>query len=437
MSDVLERIVSEIPGPGTADLAARLRLHESRNVTFLSEEFPVFWESAEGATVTDVDGNRYIDCTAAFGVANAGHCNSRVVDAIAQQARRLMHGMGDVHPAQIRVRLFERLSQILPAGLDRVFLGTTGSEAIEAALKSALLYSGKSGFAAYRGGYHGLSFGALAVGGIERFRQPFAGALGAPPLLLDFPSDGTATARDAAAEAARRLSERDDIAAIVIEPIQGRAGVVVPPAGYLCALRSICDQRRIVMIVDEIFTGFGRTGRWFAVERDSVIPDILCIGKAMGSGVPISAAAGRAEIMNAWPLSTGEALHTSTYLGNPLACAAAIATIDELERLDLPARANRVGAQVAARLQRLCSHPNVVDVRGAGLLYGVQMRDAAHAEAVVRSALQQGVILLQSGCEGDVVAISPPLVIGEAQLARALDILERTIAETEKEGTTG
>jgi 4-aminobutyrate aminotransferase-like enzyme len=436
VSEVLERIVSEIPGPGTADLASRLRLHESRNVTFLSEAFPVFWESAEGATVTDVDGNRYIDCTAAFGVANAGHCNPRVVDAIAQQARRLMHGMGDVHPARIRVALFERLAQILPAGLERVFLATTGSEAIETALKSAMLYTGKSRFAAYRGGYHGLSFGALAVGGIGRFRMPFEAALGAPPLLLDFPSEGTTTAREAA-EAARRLAERDDIAAIVIEPIQGRGGVVVPPPGYLAALRSICDERRIVMIVDEIFTGFGRTGRWFAVERDSVIPDILCIGKAMGSGVPISAAAGRAEIMDAWPLSTGEALHTSTYLGNPLACAAAIATIDELERLELPARANRVGAQAAARLRRLCSHNNVVDVRGAGLLYGVQMRDAALAEAVVRSALQQGLILLQSGCTGDVVAISPPLVIGEAQLARALDILERTIAETEKEGATG
>ena len=353
MSDVLECLVTEVPGPRTAQLAARLRAHESRNVTFIAEDFPVFWESADGATVTDVDGNRYLDATAAFGVANAGHCNPRVADAVAQQARRLVHGMGDVHPSQIRVALFERLARILPRGLEKLFLATTGSEAVEAALKSAMLHTGKSRFAAYHGAYHGLSFGALAVGGIERFREPFAGALGAAPLLLDYPS-ASATSAQAAGDAARRaLSVRDDLAALIIEPIQGRGGVIVPPPGYLQALRALCDERRVVMIVDEIFTGFGRTGAWFAVDRESVVPDILCIGKAMGSGLPISATAGRAEIMNAWPESSGEALHTSTYLGNPLACAAAIATIDELERLDLPAKASRDGLTLGRRLQRL------------------------------------------------------------------------------------
>ena len=361
MSDTLECLVTEVPGPRTAQLAARLRAHESRNVTFIAEDFPVFWESADGATVTDVDGNRYLDATAAFGVANAGHCNPRVVDAVAQQARQLVHGMGDVHPSQIRVALFECLARVLPRGLDRLFLATTGSEAVEAALKSAMLHTGKSRFAAYHGAYHGLSFGALAVGGIERFREPFAGALGAAPLLLEYPSE-SATSAQAAGDAARRaLSVRDDIAALIIEPIQGRGGVIVPPRGYLQALRGLCDERRIVMIVDEIFTGFGRTGAWFAVERESVVPDILCIGKAMGSGLPISATAGRAEIMNAWPESSGEALHTSTYLGNPLACAAAIATIDELQRLDLPAKASREGLTLGRRLQRLRVHPSVVE----------------------------------------------------------------------------
>ena len=294
MNEALECLVTEVPGPRTAELAARLRAHESRNVTFIAADFPVFWESADGATVTDVDGNRYLDATAAFGVANAGHCNPRVADAVARQVRQLVHGMGDVHPSQIRVQLLERLAQILPCSLDRVFLATTGSEAVEAALKSAILHTGKSRFAAYHGAYHGLSFGALAVGGIERFREPFAGALGAPAMLLDYPSERTTSARDAIDGVRRAFSVRDDLAAVIIEPIQGRGGVIVPPRGYLQALRVLCDERRIVMIVNEIFTGFGRTGAWFAVNRESVVPDILCIGKAMGSGLPISAAAGRA-----------------------------------------------------------------------------------------------------------------------------------------------
>lgn len=427
----LERLVESVPGPGSKRLASLLRAHESRNVTYLSDDFPVFWESANGATVTDVDGNRYLDCTAAFGVANAGHCNPRVTAAVLQQVEHLVHGMGDVHPSAVRVRLLQRLSQILPKDLDRIFLATTGSEAIEAALKTAMLYTGKARFAAYRGGYHGLSFGALAVGGIERFRAPFAAALGGEPLLLDYPrANGEVDAREAASEAHRRLCERSDIAALVVEPIQGRAGIILPPRGYLRELRAICDERQIVMIVDEIFTGFGRTGAWFAVEREGVVPDILCIGKAMGSGFPISAAAGRSEVMHAWPVSSGEALHTSTYLGHPLGCAAAVATIDEIERLQLPARARRLGAELGPRLRELSSSDGIVEVRGRGFLWGIAFRDGARAAAVVKRALRGGAIFLQSGTGGEVVAISPPLVMGEEQLARALEILKVAIEET-------
>lgn len=424
--DAFERLVESVPGPRSKQLALQLRAYESRNVTYLADDFPVFWESASGATVTDVDGNRYIDCTAAFGVANAGHCNPRVNSAVLEQTGRLVHGMGDVHPTALRVRLLERLARVLPNHLDKAFLATTGSEAVEAALKTAMLYTGKARFASYRGGYHGLSFGALAVGGIERFRAPFAAALGAPALLLDYPAAGG----DAIGAASAVLSQRDDIAALVIEPIQGRAGVIVPPAGYLREIQAICNQRGIVMIVDEIYTGFGRTGAWFAVEREGVLPDILCVGKAMGSGFPISAAIGRTPIMDAWPLSTGEALHTSTYLGHPLGCAAALATIDELERLQLPARANRLGGAIGSRLSSLRSHGSVIDVRGCGALWGVALRDAALAAEVVKRSLRAGIIFLQSGISGDVVVISPPLVIGEDQLGRALDVLEVAIGET-------
>jgi len=421
-----------IPGPRSLALAAQLRRYEQRNVTYLADDFPVFWRVANGTTVIDADGNEYIDCTAAFGVANVGHSNPHVTRAVADQATSLIHGLGDVHPTEIRIRLFERLAALLPEGLDRFFLATTGSEAVEAALKTAMLATGKSRFAAYRGGYHGLSFGALAVGGIQRFRQPFAGALTQSPLLLDFPREGAGTsAHDAALETERALAERGDLAAIVVEPIQGRAGAIVPPAGYLRELRRICDERRILMVVDEIFTGFGRTGRWFAIEPDAIVPDVLCIGKAMGSGVPISAAVGRATIMDAWPLSTGEALHTSTYLGNPLGCAAALATIDELERLDLASRAERLGTMIRARLEGLRSHRGVREIRGRGLLLGLQLDHAKRAQAVVRHALRDGVIFLQSGVDGDVITISPPLVIEEHRLLRAIDVLEAGVMESE------
>jgi 4-aminobutyrate aminotransferase-like enzyme len=418
-----------VPGPRSAALARQLRRYEQRNVTYLADDFPIFWESAHDATVIDADGNEYLDCSAAFGVANAGHCNPRVTQAVADQAQRLVHGMGDVHPTEIRIALFERLASVLPRDLDRFFLATTGSEAVEAALKTAMLATGKSHFAAYAGAYHGLSFGALAVGGIARFRDPFAARIPRGALLLDFPGSST-TCAEAVSAARTALHLHGEIAALIVEPIQGRAGCVVPPAGYLRALREVCDELGILLIVDEIFTGFGRTGSWFAIDREGVVPDLLCIGKAMGSGVPISAVAGRTVVMDAWPASTGEALHTSTYLGNPLACAAAIATIDELHVRDLPSRAAQLGRAVAPSLRTLTAHPGVVEVRGAGLCWGVQLDTAERAARIVRAALQDRVILLQSGVDGDVVSISPPLVIGEAELNHAIEVLRTAIVGT-------
>jgi 4-aminobutyrate aminotransferase-like enzyme len=428
VSEVFEHITGPVPGPRSFALAESLARRESRNVTYLADDFPIFWESAHDAIVEDVDGNRYIDCTAAFGVANAGHANRHVTSAVAQQAERLVHGMGDVHPTEIRVRLLERLPEVLPRELTRVFLATTGSEAVEAALKTAMLATGRFRIATYRGGYHGLSLGALAAGGIDRFRLPFAGAL-APSLLLEFPREGSGLGVAQAAEQTRNALERaGDVAAVVIEPVQGRAGCLRPIAGYLTALRRICDDLEILLVVDEIYTGFGRTGHWFAIEREGIVPDLLCIGKAFGSGFPISATIGRSAVMDAWPRSTGEALHTSTYLGNPIGCAAALATIDELAQRKLPQRAAELGQILGERLQRLRTRGGVVEVRGCGLFWAVQVRDAAKATAAVKGALARGAIFLQSGVAGDAITIAPPLTIGEDQLLRAVDILQESLA---------
>ncbi len=427
MKNEFEAVRGAIPGPRTAALQAQLAQYESQNVTYLSEEFPVFWESASGSTVTDVDGNRFIDLTSAFGVASVGHSNPTVTAAITLQANTLMHGMGDVHPTEVRSRLLERLARLLPTGLSKTFLATTGSEAVEAALKTAVMATAKHRFLAYHGAYHGLSLGALMVSGIGKFAEPFRGVVPNVTKLLDYPDAQTASLADATAKLERQAGDCSDVAALIVEPLQGRGGCILPPKGYLAHVRRFCDERGILMIVDEIYTGFGRTGYWFACEAEAIVPDIICIGKAMGSGFPISAAVARPAIMDMWPRSTGEALHTSTYLGNPMGCAAALATIEELERGHLPLRAHELGELLGSRLERLLAHDNVVAVRGRGMMWGLQLRSAADADRVVKRVLARGVILLQAGAAGDVLSITPPLVIDEPVLIRALDIIREEL----------
>ncbi len=420
-----------MPGPRSRELAPALRAFESRNVTFVDADFPIFWESASGATVTDVDGNRYIDLTGAFGVANTGHCNPYVAAAIHDQAVRLMHGMGDVHPTEVKVRLLEALANIAPGDLSKTFLASTGAEAVEAALKTAMLATGKSSFAAYSGAYHGLSLGTLAVSGIPKFREPFAQFVPDNAVFLEYPRANPALADEGAAAALREakdaLAARSDLAAVIVEPMQGRGGCIVPPRGYLKGLRDICDSLGLLLIVDEIYTGFGRTGALFACEHDGVVPDILCIGKAMANGFPISAIVARPAIMDVWPESPGEALHTSTYLGNPMGCAAALANLGEIERLQLPQAAARLGGMLGGRLDALRADGKVAAVRGLGLMWGVEFDDARTAERVVKDALKAGVILLQAGPQGNVVSITPPLVISQEQLFRAVDVISACI----------
>jgi 4-aminobutyrate aminotransferase-like enzyme len=419
-----------VPGPRSRALLESLRERESRNVTAIAHDFPVVWQSASGALVVDCDGSSYLDLTAAFGVANVGHANPRVARAIAEQAALLPHAMGDVHPPEVRIRLLERLRDVLPVEMSRTFLATTGSEAVEAALKTAVLATGRTRFAAYRGAYHGLSLGALAVCGLEKFRAPFAGAFAAGTVWLDYPGrDIDAASAIAATE--EQLRPWDDIAAVVIEPVQGRGGCIVPPDGYLSALRSLCDRRGILLIVDEIYTGFGRTGNWFAIGRDAIVPDVLCIGKAMGGGFPISAAVGSKTVMDAWPVSSGEALHTSTYLGNPMGCAAALAVIDEVQDRSLPERAMRLGEIIAERTLRWTGLPGILDARGRGAFWGVEFDRPERAERLVKDALQDGLILLQSGVSGTVVTIGPPLVIDFDDLSHALETIERRLMEND------
>ena len=244
-----------------------------------------------------------MDLGGAFGVANVGHSHPGVVDAISGQAHKLLHGMGDVHPAAVKVALLERLTGLFPGGGPaRAVLGLSGSDAVETALKTALLATGHPGVVAFEGGYHGLALGALDVTARAFFKQAFEAKL--PGLTRHARFGDADDVLRAAADAPA------PVGCVVVEPIQGRGGERVPPAGFLQRLREICDDRGWLLVADEIYTGFGRTGRMFACEHDGVVPDLLCVGKGLSSGMPISACLGRAEVMAAWPASRGEARHT-------------------------------------------------------------------------------------------------------------------------------
>ena len=422
MTDLLPHLVTPIPGPRSRELARRLRRAESPNVTYLAPDFPVFWEEARGCLVTDVDGNRFLDVTAAFGVASVGHSHPRVVAAVRAQAEKLLHGMGDVHPSEVKVRLCERIAALVPLPDAQVILGQNGGDAVEAALKTAMLATGRPGVLAFEGGYHGLTYGALDVTARADFRAPFRQQLGGFTQHLPY---GCPVERVQAHLAAYAPG------AVLAEPIQGRGGIVVPPPGWLRGLRDVCSQTDTLLILDEIFTGWGRTGAWFACDHEGVVPDILCVGKAMGGGLPLSACVASAGLMAAWGESTGEALHTSTFLGNPLACAAALAALDVLEEEDLPARAVRMGAVLADGLRALQSEfpEQIASVRGRGLMLGLEFDTPGRALPLVPAALREGLILLPAG-DGRVLEFVPPLVIEAAQIAWCLATLRRLLAAT-------
>jgi 4-aminobutyrate aminotransferase-like enzyme len=426
-TDLLEFVAGPIPGPRSHAFLATSARYEARGVTYIADDYPVVWESAHGALVTDVDGNRYLDLTAAFAVAALGHNHPAVTAAIVAQAGKLVHGMGDVHPSDVKIALMERLAALSPGDCSRCFFSQSGGEAIEFALKTALLATGRPHVIAYRGAYHGLNLGALKVGGIERFRTPFAALVDPRASWLSFP-DAHANLDEALARLTSEI-RATNAGAVILEPIQGRGGVIVPPTGFLAGVRAVCNATGAVLILDEIYTGFGRTGTMFACDREGVVPDILCVGKALAGGVPFSAAIGRPAIVDAWPESTGEALHTSTFLGNPLACASALAVLDVFERDAIVASVAAREPRLRAQLEEFRSLPGVSDVRGRGMLWALEFRDGTLANEVVRGALQRGVIALQSGTEGTSITLAPPLLISERQLDRALELLSQTIKE--------
>ena len=430
------------PGPRSRALAGRLGASESRNITWVGESFPVFWEEARGANVRDVDGNLYVDLTAAFGVAAAGHSHPQIVAAARDQVGRLAHGMGDVHPSGLKVRLLERLTRLAPWDEARGVLASAGAESVEIALKTAQLATGRVGVIAFEGGYHGLTLGALAATSRRDFRTPFVSRLREAVSFVPFPdplSDpGVERERclDALEKAIRRAgSRREPTGAVIVEPIQGRAGVRVPPPGFLAGVAERAREAGAFLVFDEIFTGFGRTGSPFAWQDEGAVPDLLCLGKALGGGFPLSCCLGSAETMDCWPRSGGEALHTSTFLGHPLSCAASLAFLDVFDEEELAVRSRTEGERFRGLLAgALRDNPAVRQVRGRGLFLGIELSDRpgtrsgpGPAVRLAHSLLGDGSLALPAGERGEVLSITPPLTIARSQIDGAVETLERRL----------
>ena len=424
--DLLPRIVVEPPGPRARALSLRLRAAEAPGInTLVGAEPSLLWAEARGSNVLDVDGNRYVDLTSGFGVAAVGHRHPRVVEAIRRQSGRLLHALGDVHAHPLRVALAERLAAIAPVAANaddppQVHFGISGAEAVEIALKTALLATGRPKIVAFDPAYHGLTLGALAATSRDDFRHPFGAWL--HPHVQRLPFGASAASVDEALA---------DAGALIVEPIVGREGVIPPPPRWLVEVAAACRRRSVPLIADEVFTGFGRTGRLFAVEHEGVRPDLLVSGKALGGGLPIAAVIGRRSLMAVWerPSESPEALHTATFVANPLACAAALAVLDVLEADNLVARAARLGDQLGERLEGWPQRfPAVNSIRGCGALWGLELSDSNRAHRLVVEARRRGVLLLAGGQEGKVAQVVPPLTITERQLAVAVDVLEKALA---------
>jgi len=423
---MLPEILTNVPGRKSLEWAARLAAVECRNTTFLADDWPIFWERAEGVNVWDVDGNRFLDMTSGFGVAGLGY--GFTGDALREQSATLVHAMGDVHPARVKVELCEALSEITfekwIGEKGKCLFGNSGFEAVEAALKTAVLATGRNGILSFEGGYHGLGYGALLGQGIGWFREPFEGQMAQVTERLAFPRTEEELEKFSA-----DLWKIDGLAigAVLVEPIQGRGGIVVPPDGFLRLLREWCDTVGAVLIFDEIYTGFWRTGKMFGCEWEGVVPDLICLGKALSGGFPISVCVGRAEAMDSWPPSLGEALHTSTFLGNPMGCAMALEAIRRYRETATEAMVEAASKNLVDALGGFLDLDCVEEIRGRGLMMGVQTDSGERVIEAVKGLLRDGVIALPDGPLGDVLAMTPPYSVTEEEISFAAEAMRKAL----------
>jgi 4-aminobutyrate aminotransferase len=399
---------------------------------------PVVFDHAHGATVVTTDGKEYIDCFAGIAVSNAGHRHPKVIEAAKAQMDKLVHAGTYIYHVPVVADLAEKLAEITPGRLQKTFFGNSGAEGIDTALRLAKAFTGKSEFISLTHSFHGRTVATLSItGNVQRKTHggpylPGVAFAPAPYVYRNpFGSDDPEEVADHCAEMvewAIKYQSAGSIAAFIAEPVMGEGGIIVPPASYFRKVKEVLDRHGILFIADEVQSGFGRTGKMFAIEHFGVEPDILVMAKGIADGFPLSATTARAEIADSF--QPGE--HLSTFGGNPVSCAAALANIDVLLGEDLPGQAATKGNQVMAQLREMANeHELIGDVRGLGLMIGVELvTDRAkktpakqQAGAIRAFSREAGVLIGVGGQEGNVLRIQPPLTISESELERALDVI--------------
>ncbi len=412
------------------------------------ERDPLVLSHGKGEILWDADGLPYVDMGACFAVAAYGHANDELCDALETQSRRLMHGMGDVYPTDTKISFLKHLAALAPGNLSGALLSQSGAEAVETAMKMAQMATGRQRFIAFESSYHGLSYGALSVTGHQdEFKTPFSARICQQTTFVPYANClrcAFGQKKESCGFACLKHIERllslpsggaGNVAAIIAEPIQGRGGDVVPPKGWLKGLRELCTKHGVLLILDEIYTGFGRTGETFACNHEDVVPDIMCLGKAMTGGFPLSAAIATPEVLAKWPLNTAEAIHTSTFLGNPMGCAVGLKALEILVRDNLPEAARQKGAWLAAEFEKLrLKYPQVIaETRGRGLMQALEFADSdlkpltEMALRIVDEMRNRGFILLPSGPWSHVISIAPPLIIHHICLEAFVEALDESI----------
>jgi len=378
----------------------------------LYQRFPINVSKGKGAIVWDVLGNEYIDCMGGYGVALIGHCNDRVVNAIKNQSEKLITCHMSIYN-NVRLEFLEKMSKISPKKLSKIFFSNSGAESTEAALKFSRKFTGKNGIIAMSGGYHGKTFGALSVTHNEKYRKSFQPLLeGVKFVPYSNPS---------------KIEESldDSIGTVIIEPIQGETGIIVPSEGVLQQIRKICDQNNLVLIFDEIQSGLGRTGRMWAGEHWSTTPDIMCLAKGIAGGLPMGLTLCKPEILDA--MKVGE--HSSTFAGNPLSCSAGIATIDSIIEEKLVENAAKVGNVFKNGLFQLKENHRIVrDVRGLGLMLALELR--FDIKDILFDGIKEGLLMLYSG--RNIIRLLPPLVLDEVKVAKTLSIMDKLLTKEEE-----
>jgi LysW-gamma-L-lysine/LysW-L-ornithine aminotransferase len=385
---------------------------EDQYLATLYQRFPVNIARGKGATVWDTTGKEYIDCMGGYGVALVGHCNDRVVNAIKRQAETLITAHMSTYN-DTRLKFMQKIALVAPPSLNKIFFTNSGAESVEAALKFARKYTGKHGIIAMNGAYHGKTFGALSVTYSEKYRKPFM------PLL-----DGVKFVPYSDASILEEVID-NTIGSVILEPIQGETGIIVPPDDLLPNIREICNKRNLVLIFDEIQTGLGRTGKMWAGQNWDTTPDIMCLAKGIAGGIPMGLVLAKQEIMDATKM--GE--HSSTFGGSPIACAAGTATIEALTDDKLIENAAKVGKHFKEGLNRLKEkHKIIRQVRGIGMMLGVELR--FDVKDILFDGISGGLLMLYSG--RNILRLLPPLVMDEMTVSRALEIIDVILTSEEK-----